>query len=410
MATADPDKQQLEAAFATFNRVSAELDASYQVLQARIAGLTEELAEARSQRLQELAEKERLANRLALLMEELPGGVIVVNKCGRIREANHAAIDFMGCALVSKKWQDVLLTTVASERPLDAELILNNGRRLSVNSTHMTDEDEQVILLTDMTRLHELQESVSRDQRLSALGEMAARLAHQIRTPLSSALLYMGHLNHAGIPVAQRNRVTEKVMSSLRHMENLVDTMLNFVRGAPPARDIVEVEQLASELVDAIAPLVSEAGGVFRQDIDTSGEHSLLGDKDALISAILNLVDNAIVVSTGDLVLRLGLAVRGEELVITVADNGGGIAPELCERIFDPFFTTRVKGTGLGLAVVAMTARSHGGKVSVSSKSGNGSVFELTLPVYQQGGGDTEETRYPSRHDVDALSPAGALA
>lgn len=409
MAKADPSKQQLEAAFETFNRVSAELDASYQILQARIAGLTEELAEARSQRLQELAEKERLANRLALLMEELPGGVIVVNKCGRIREANHAAIEFMGCALVSKKWQDVLLATVASERPLDSELILNNGRRLSVNSQHMTDEDEQVILLTDMTRLHELQESVSRDQRLSALGEMAARLAHQIRTPLSSALLYMGHLNHTGMPVAQRSHVTEKVMSSLRHMENLVDTMLNFVRGVPPARDVIEIKQLAQELVDAIAPLVSEAGGVFHHHIDTAGQQGLLCDKDALISAVLNLVDNAIVVAVGDLVLRLGLAVRGKELVITVADNGIGIAPELCERIFDPFFTTRVKGTGLGLAVVAMTARSHGGNVSVNSKSGEGSVFELILPLYQQDGSVPEETG-PSRQSVAALSPVGAIA
>lgn len=86
--------EQLEKVFETFNRVSEELDTSYRVLQVRVSTLTQELAEARSQRLQELAEKERLANRLALLMSELPGGVVVVDGSGVITQANAAAETF----------------------------------------------------------------------------------------------------------------------------------------------------------------------------------------------------------------------------------------------------------------------------------------------------------------------------
>jgi two-component system, sensor histidine kinase FlrB len=375
-----PTRQQLEASFETFNRVSAELDASYQVLQTRIGSLTEELVEARSQRLVELAEKERLANRLALLMDELPGGVVVVGSDGDISEANQAATEFMACELVSKNWREVLQEMLVPERSSESELVLNNGRHLSVNSQYMVDVDEEVILLTDMTRLYELQESANRDQRLAALGEMAARLAHQIRTPLSSALLFAGHLGHAGTSVEQRDRAADKVMISLRHMENLVDTMLNFVRGAPTPANIIVVKDLVEELVDVVRPLISHAGGVFRQDI-TVGSQRLIGDKDALISAVLNLVDNAIAMSSSEFLLALKVCLRDDKLVISVTDNGQGITPDLQQRVFDPFFTTRAKGTGLGLAVVAMMARSHGGGVSVVSEVGQGSTFTLELPV-----------------------------
>ncbi|MBV1930779.1 MAG: PAS domain-containing sensor histidine kinase [Porticoccaceae bacterium] len=382
----DPDKQQLEEAFETFNRVSAELDASYQVLQARIGSLTEELVEARSQRLKELAEKERLANRLALLMDELPGGVVVADSRGVIREANHAATQFLGCDLVSKNWQEVLSGIKVGERSSGSELVLNNGRHLSVNSQYMSDANEEVILLTDMTRLYELQEIASRDERLAALGEMAARLAHQIRTPLSSALLFSGHIVHTGTSAEQRNRVVDKVMISLRHMESLVDTMLSFVRGAPPVLNVITISKLAEELVGAISPLVSSAGVTFRHDIEFDQpclEGNLLGSKEALISAILNLVDNAIAMSSGKLILTLELIVNDNKLQISVADNGPGITADIQDQVFDPFFTTREKGTGLGLAVVAMTARSHGGSASVASTLGQGSVFTLELPLHK---------------------------
>lgn len=386
----DPNKQQLEEAFETFNRVSAELDASYQVLQARIGSLTEELIEARSQRLKELAEKERLANRLALLMDELPGGVVVADSRGVIREANHAATQFLGCDLVSKNWQEVLSGIKVGERSSGSELVLNNGRHLSVNSQYMSDANEEVILLTDMTRLYELQEIASRDERLAALGEMAARLAHQIRTPLSSALLFSGHIVHTGTSAEQRNRVVDKVMISLRHMESLVDTMLSFVRGAPPVLNVITISKLAEELVGAIGPLVSSAGVTFRHNIkfdqpclEANLPGSLLGNREALISAILNLVDNAIAMSSAKLILTLELIVNDNKLQISVTDNGPGITADIQDQVFDPFFTTREKGTGLGLAVVAMTARSHGGSASVASTLGQGSVFTLELPLHK---------------------------
>ena len=406
MTQAAQTTEQLAKVFETFNRVSEELDTSYRVLQVRVSTLTQELAEARSQRLQELAEKERLANRLALLMSELPGGVLVVDDCGVITQANAAAETFFQQAggetrpvrsldtdqsLLGKAWP-LLIPQVsrdgcASESA--TELLLSNGLRLSVSRQPLSDANEELILLTDTTRLHDLQETVSRDKRLSALGEMAARLAHQIRTPLSSALLYVSHLARPSATAAERERVSAKVVDSLRHMEGLVNSMLTFVRGGPVVFETIELHSFSDELLGLIEPLVNKSGGLLNVEVALgSGEKTIEGDRDELIGAVLNLVNNAIDVADKTLCLDINISTAGGALHISVADNGPGVDADIRERIFDPFFTTRVKGTGLGLAVVAMTVRSHGGKISLDTRADGATVFSLKLPLLNISAGE----------------------
>jgi len=407
MAQAAQTTEQLEKVFETFNRVSEELDTSYRVLQVRVGTLTQELAEARSQRLQELAEKERLANRLALLMSELPGGVLVVDDSGVITQANAAAETFFQQAggdtrpvrafdtkqsLLGKAWP--LLISQASRDGCASEnateLLLGNGRRLSVSRQPLSDANEELILLTDTTRLHDLQETVSRDKRLSALGEMAARLAHQIRTPLSSALLYVSHLARPSATVAERERVSAKVVDSLRHMEGLVNSMLTFVRGGPVVFETIELHSFSDELLGLIEPLVNTSGGLLNTEVTLGrGDKTIEGDRDELIGAVLNLVNNAIDVADKTLCLDISIRTVGGALHISVADNGPGVDADIRERIFDPFFTTRVKGTGLGLAVVAMTVRSHGGKISLDTRADGATVFCLKLPLLDTGAGES---------------------
>ncbi|OUS11523.1 hypothetical protein A9Q89_08585 [Gammaproteobacteria bacterium 53_120_T64] len=399
MTEAAQTTEQLEKVFETFNRVSEELDISYRVLQVRVSTLTEELAEVRIQRLQELAEKERLANRLALLMSELPGGVLVLDSEGVITQANAAAENFFAHSgghsqpvrdldsqqsLLGQAWPQLISGACrdGGNAVSESEFFLSNGRRLSLSRQPLPDANEELILLTDMTRLHDLQETVSRDKRLSALGEMAARLAHQIRTPLSSALLYVSHLARPTATAEERERVSSKVVDSLRHMEGLVNSMLTFVRGAPVVLERIELQSFAEELLALVDPLVKQCGGALNARVALgSGTKTIDGDRDELLGAVLNLVDNAIDVADKALCLDIDISVVAGSLQILVADNGPGVAADIRERIFDPFFTTRVKGTGLGLAVVAMTVRSHGGKMRLDTRADGATVFCLELPL-----------------------------
>ncbi len=376
--------QQLEQAFVTFNQVSSELDASYRILQTRVAALTTELNEARSQRLQELAEKEQLANRLELLMDALPGAVVVLDTADQVREANREASSLLGTNPANRKWHDILEEITQISTRHGQELMLRDGRRLSLTQRALSGGDERLILITDVTELHALQDVVNREKRLSALGEMAARLAHQVRTPLSSALLYMSPLCAAELTDTERVRIANKVLDRLRHMESLVDSLLTFVRGSSAKFEWVALPRLMKEVVDIIAPLIACAGGSFSAPADIP-ELQVMVIKEALVGAVLNLITNAAEAGEGKNNVSLHLKNDEKNIVFCVSDDGPGITEDMRDRIFDPFFTTRARGTGLGLAVVAMTARAHGGTINVLSNSSGGALFELAIPILGDG-------------------------
>lgn len=195
-----PTRQGLEHAFSQFNQMSSQLTDSYSLLEARVSELKGELAVVSAQRMQELAEKERLANRLQNLLDLLPGGVIVIDDQGRVREANPAACDLLGLPLEGELWREVITRCFAPREDDGHEVSLKDGRRLSIATRSLDAEPGQLVLLNDLTETRHLQDQLARHERLSSLGRMVASLAHQIRTPLSAALIYASHLTDEQLP------------------------------------------------------------------------------------------------------------------------------------------------------------------------------------------------------------------
>ena len=191
--TASP--RSLQMAFEAFNELSEELNRSYRTLEARVQQLTREAEQANSQRLQELNEKERIASRLQNLLQLLPGGVVVLNKAGCVSDCNPAARELLGEPLDGEHWRDIIQQRFAPREDDGHEISLRDGRRVSLLTRSLDDEPGQIILVTDQTETRRLQQHLSRHQRLSEMGRMVSSLAHQIRTPLSAAMLYAGHLD-----------------------------------------------------------------------------------------------------------------------------------------------------------------------------------------------------------------------
>lgn len=373
---------ELEQAFETFSRVSIELDTSYRELESRVDGLTQELATARTARLNELAEKERLAYRLTSLVAALPGGVLILDSSQVIRDVNPEAVQLLDTPLIGQPWRDVLLRVSGADELQSRELLLINGRRVSVVSRPLDRQGEQVVLITDVSEIHQLQEQLSREKRLTALGEMAARLAHQIRTPLSSTVLYLTQLGRPDLPVEQRQNISVSVGERLSHMGKLVDGMLSFVKGEAPAKAVVFLQDILTDFKLMVLPQFEKSGStVLIPTLDNS--LMILGNRDELVGALGNLAMNALEVADGPAMLELWVgALNDSWLQIRVRDDGPGIAEEALDRIFDPFFTTRAQGTGLGLAVVAMTVSNHGGEITVRNRPGGGAEFLIKLPIH----------------------------
>jgi two-component system sensor histidine kinase FlrB len=236
------------------------------------------------------------------------------------------------------------------------------------------------LLLQDITQAHAQRESAERSQRLVAMGEMAARLAHRLRTPLATALLYAAQLGQASLTLPERERFAGKTVDRLRHLERLIEDMLLFVRGAKVGSQAAGLTELLLEAFHTIEPHAS-ACGLQTELCDESAGSAVRGDRQALVSALLSLLENAVQACRPGGHVRLAAGIAGKQVVIRVTDTGAGIAPEAQSRLFEPFFTTRSGGTGLGLAIVRAVAEAHGGKVAASSVPGSGSEFVMWLPL-----------------------------
>ena len=213
------EQQDLQGAFNEFNAHADQLSATFQDLNAQIQSLTNELAQERDKSKQQLADKERYARRLSYLLSALPAGIIVLDMRGCIEESNPAAIELLGEPLDGELWREIIERSFQSGSQTGQEARLTDGRTVSISTCPRGDEPGQIILLMDVTETHFLQQALSRHQRLSAMGEMSAKLAHQIRTPLASALLYTSNMNKDTLSSQEREKFVGKTLSRLQHLE-----------------------------------------------------------------------------------------------------------------------------------------------------------------------------------------------
>ncbi|HEC16226.1 MAG TPA: PAS domain-containing protein [Sedimenticola sp.] len=377
-------QQQLEDAFVVFNQVSEQLADSYQKLQERVVHLNEELAAARTDRLRQLAEKERLANRLSHLLDVLPAAVVVLDGGGRVHEFNPAAARLLHGLAPGRPWAGIYQEAFTGERSGD-ELRLRNGGLVTLSECDLAPEAGRIMVLLDVTETRELQQRLNRRERLSSLGRMAAQLAHQIRTPLASALLDTSNLARDDLSAGRRRQFCERLRARLRHMEQQIKDMLAFARGGQGGAGPVAASPLVEGLGQMLEPLL-QARNAGLEVIDRTGGHFFVrGNQDALLGALLNLAGNALEHGGDRLQIILGIA-PDASLEIRLCDNGPGIPEELEERVFDPFFTTTNDGTGLGLAVVQSVVLAHEGSISIKPSPLGGACFQLRLPLYRGPG------------------------
>lgn len=394
--------KRLQDAFQVFNALSENLTQSYLDLEAQVARLNEELAAARSERLKTLAEKEILANRLQLLLKTLPGGVVVIDDRGLIIEHNPVAGLFLGEPLLGRVWRDVLNSLPVVENP--HQRLLPNGKTISLTLSSLGDEPGQIVLLTDVTEMRSLQEWADHQRRLSAMGEMVASLAHQVRTPLATALLYASHLAKCDLDVPQRSKFAAKLTERLHHLERQVNDMLTFARMGTLAKEQFSISELLTKLVENCEPLMQGKSVRFTA-INRSDDDCLHGNGDALLGVLINLVNNAVDAMAEEGCVTV-VADRPDPryLDISVKDDGPGIAEDIRARIFEPFFTTRANGTGLGLAIAEYVVKAHLGRIWCESSSGRGSTFHIRLPL-RPGGTPlpadlSGRTAYTGEHDA----------
>ncbi|MDH5180329.1 MAG: ATP-binding protein [Gammaproteobacteria bacterium] len=374
----------LEQAFQTFNQLSGQLAESYQALENRVAQLNSELANTQDERIKELTAKEKLASRLEALLSALPGGVVVLDQFGRVQEHNPVAINLLGEPLHGEVWADVIRRAFAPRNDDGHDMSLSDGRRVNISTCPLGTEPGQILLITDVSEMRKLQDRLSQHQRLAAMGEMAASLAHQIRTPLSSAILYSSNLKRGTLTQEQHRQTSEKILQRLRHLEHIVNDMLLYARGGGSSGgEQFGVSDLLTELENTVEQQLTISHSKLRIN-DMTQNIVVAGNRQMLLSAMINLIVNAIQAGGQGVEITISAGCDGHNLQLLISDNGPGFTEEGRERAFHPFFTTRSDGTGLGLAVVAAIVNAHKGEITLESTIGKGSTFIMQLPIITQ--------------------------
>ncbi len=369
--------ESLENAFKEFNRHSSRLETSYRDLGEQVAAISARLEAAKEGERTQFAVATRLGQRLEHLLDVLPAAVLVIDGDGMIRECNRQALQLFASPLLDCAWSVIVQREFCRGKSSDGELKTRDGRWLSLARRSLVPETGEILLLTDVTESRRMAECLQRSERLSNIGEMTARLGHQIRTPLASAMLYASRLEESSGPT--QAEAAGNISSRLRDMSVLVDDMLVFAAGAKTRGDFVAAADLLQALAAEFALQMN--GGEIRIEV-ADEDLGVLANRGALYSALANLIRNALQAADDKPSIELSAVRAGDRVCFTVTDSGRGVAENLRQRLFEPFFTTRPQGTGLGLAVVKSVAEAHGGEVLLDCGP-QGTAFSICLPAPQ---------------------------
>lgn len=235
--------------------------------------------------------------------------------------------------------------------------------------------------------LHQKNRELARRERLSALGEMAAGVAHEIRNPLGGIRLYAAMLRRDVAGRASESALVQKLERGVVTLESIVGDILAFAGEIEAQPEVVPLQEVIDEVREQAAGKLEEVGASLVVEADAV-DADVLFDRDQLRRALLNLVLNAIEAAGDGGTVRVSCEHRAagasEMVKLLVADDGPGISREHLGKVFNPFFTTRHSGTGLGLSIVHRIAEANGGCVSACNGEGGGAVFTLSMKAAAQ--------------------------
>ncbi len=370
----------LNEAFENFTRASESLERYYRQLQQKVVYLTEQLEEKNRELISALQEVKQHRDLLMAVLNNLEEAVMVVDDGGNVILMNPSAKRILEIEKeeegLSLNELGVSIDTMTGEGTLRV-----NGRSYHVMLSRSPLrwnglKDAEVILIRDITRQKEMEVHYERNKRLISMGEMAVKIAHEIRNPLCSMELFASMLKREVSEDRQKGLV-EGILKGIRSLENILANMLLFTKNHTVRWRAIEMRRFLSDMVGILRPLAESKGICLKEDVSVQ---MIWADPDLLKQALMNILINGIQAEPegGEVVIRA--EEKAGYAVISIKDNGPGIDDQHIERIFDPFFTTKQKGTGLGLTIAERIIQAHGGVIRVSTGSGKGSIFSLWIP------------------------------
>ncbi len=408
-----------------FLQAAEKLQEFYKRLQQKVAGLNLELDEKNKELEGNLAELETVKNSLSNIFESQAHGMFVTDLEGKVRRVNRAGLQLLGAkveALTGMHINHVLRrellpkavkgASAASELEFDEtiSLVRDDGEALTLRAglTTMTGENREpqgyIVNVQDITLLKKLEEHAARRDRFTAMGEMAANIAHEIRNPLGSIELFTT-LVKKGLPADDAQlELVNHITNGVASMNHIISNLLEYTKPKPVSLQRVDLHRLVNGTVEFTR--FSASQNQVQLNVDLQARHCRInGDAELLKQVFHNLILNAVqampeggalniasrqrTLTNPSMLSRMedraGAGKRRREAVeLSFKDDGAGMPEDIRRQIFDPFFTTKSRGTGLGLAIAHTIVESHHGVIDVESAVGQGTSFILMFPTVEK--------------------------
>lgn len=338
------------------------------------------------------------STRLVRAVESTDDAVLITDAARRVVFVNEAFLRMLGCQREEVLGRDVGGVAGDLLDPLEQspEILMRRSWRgettvrrsdgasipVSLNASFIRDTNGRVqgavAILDDISEEKRFQEQMQRADRLAAVGEMAAGIAHEINNALA---IIFGHVDVEGATTEELRESMAKIDAQAHRIAGIVRGVLGFARARPQRLVPVDLAELTGKVLELLRHDLSRQKVRVTTDFAASLPPAR-ADPLQLQQVLVNLVTNAIHAMTGrsDNWLQIELRTEGDRLAVVVSDGGPGIPADVLPRIFDPFFSTKTEGSGLGLSVSYAIARAHGGDLRVESEPGHGATFTLLLP------------------------------
>jgi|GEM_PF-842628 len=333
------------------------------------------------------------------ILESMTAGVLILDNNGLANFSNQALTKiisqpipegwspFSNDGLFPAPLRQILVKVLESKVAIEKERIrletLPSPRVLEVDAFPFRDEVGIMLgfafFFRDITQIIQLEDQVKRADRLSALGVLAAGIAHEIRNPLTGMKMIVQLLAADVPPDDSKKEPLGIIQNEIDRLEKIISSLLDFARPTKPQAVPISLPEILNACLFLIQNQINKSGARVEKDIP-SDLPQMVGDASQLKQVFLNIITNAVQsLKTGG-TIKLKVEVIPGWVVVAIADTGIGISRERLKAIFDPFMTTKEDGTGLGLSVALRIVEEHGGRINVDSIENQGSTFSVMLP------------------------------
>ncbi|RJQ22410.1 MAG: PAS domain S-box protein [Nitrospiraceae bacterium] len=377
----------LHEAFYSFTQASKSLEAYYTKLGEKVQYLTQELESRNNQLKEAVSELSESKDFLQAVLQSIGEAIIVLDQDERVTMINSAARELYCLGRDEVGGMTFNDFRSAIKDSVSGAVLTVKGRMRDVIMSRSTVFDSgglvrgYVIMIRDITELKEFERQNERNSRLIAMGEMAAKIVHEIRSPLCSVELFSTMLSD-DLEGTSHEEMARGISAGIKSLNNILTNMLLFARNQKPAFREIKPGDAVEDSISMLAPLIEIRGVKVTKDLT---DEFINGDPELLKQVFMNIILNAVQAMPDGGELKVSMRADDEFITVAVSDEGEGIVPENIEKIFDPFFSTKDRGTGLGLTIAHKITQCHDGFIKACINEDKGSTFRLYFPKIGHG-------------------------